>query len=53
VTTLSFLIAEDAAQYVAAVALVVVGGWIVARQFFGKGETIEVKEPPEVEPPAE
>jgi hypothetical protein len=50
---LSFLIAEDAAQYIAAIALVVVGGWIVVRQFTGKEEveeiteeTVEVKEPP-------
>jgi hypothetical protein len=50
---LSFLIAENAAQYIAAIALIVVGGWIVARQFLGKGEaveetteTIEAKEPP-------
>ena len=50
---ISFLIAEDAAQYIAAAALVVVGGWILARQFMGKEETVEVKEPPEVEPPAE
>lgn len=44
---------EDAAQYIAAIALVVVGGWIVARQFIGQRETVEVKEPPVVEPPAE
>ena len=30
---LSFLIAENIAQYVGAIALVVVGGWILVRQF--------------------
>ena len=35
---LSFLIAEAAAQYIAAVVLVVVGVWIVVRQLSGKEE---------------
>jgi hypothetical protein len=36
---LSFLIAEAAAQYIVAIALVIVGGWILARQFLPKAET--------------
>jgi hypothetical protein len=36
---LSFLIAEDAAQYIGAIALVAVGGWILARQFLRQEPT--------------
>ena len=36
---LSFLIAESVAQYVGAAALVIVGGWILVRQFTGKEPT--------------
>ena len=49
---LSFLLVEQAAQYIAALALVVVGAWIVARQFMPQEETIEAKEPPADEPSA-
>jgi hypothetical protein len=46
---LSFLIAEDAAQYIAAVALVAVGIWIVARQFLRKEPTGTASDEPPVE----
>ena len=36
---LAFLIAESVAQYVGAAALVIVGGWILVRQFTGKEPT--------------
>jgi hypothetical protein len=44
---LSFLIAEDVAQYIGAAALVVVGGWMLMRQLLRKGPTdLESDGPP-------
>jgi len=46
---LSFLIAEAVAQYVGAAALVVVGGWMLVRQFLHKGPTDLESDGPPVE----
>ncbi|MBN1642076.1 MAG: hypothetical protein JXA09_12645 [Anaerolineae bacterium] len=47
VIAISFLIAENAAQYIAAVALLVVGGWIIVRQLLRKEPSgAESDEPP-------
>jgi len=61
VIAFSFLIAQDAAEYIGAIALLVAGAWIVIRQFTGAGsrdeepddEPLATVEAKVDEPPAE
>lgn len=50
---LSFLIAEAAAQYIAPVLLILVGAWILARQFMHKEPAQEQRSEAETEEPSE
>lgn len=53
VIALSFLIAEAAAQYIAPVLLILVGAWILARQFMHKEPAQEQRSEAETEEPTE
>lgn len=53
VIALSFLIAEAAAQYIAPVLLILVGAWILARQFMQKEPAQEQRSEAETEEPTE